>query len=295
MDTDKKDPALQGDPTADTPKDQPSASPTPDSVDTKKDQVDTSTPTDATTEDKEAIKAKREEGKLQQVQKEKKELEESHAKLKTQSENVNKALMSDPKQLKWALMNTSGKTEEEADQVVRQYHPDWKKEEGGEDTKPEEAKPQPVDQLTEVAGYELLEEKKAEILEKQRLAQEYYKEHYENKPEASPERYDLVLKRAKILSKEGLSPKEALAEAHRREYDFNKIIKEAEERGENKSLAEMSSISSSTMRSPSGTTTKGSEPEPDVPAAEWRDALANGFTDKAEYVMYRDNPRVGVE
>lgn len=286
----------QGKTNADT-SDNQTTSPVTDTADTK----DTAKVSESTTQeaeivdDKEELKKKREEGKLQQEQKEK-------AELQAQLNRVQKWAAQDPDRLYDGYVNTSGLSKEDAARNVKQLHPDWKepiegeRESEGVQTPPEQQQ-QPVDPLYQQAAASAIEKEKALLIKKGEAAQKFRTDN----PDVTPSRFGLILGLAEDLKGEAdsrgdlMSHEESIKKANETMFNSDKLIKEAEERGENRGLAEASSIASSIKKSPTGANIKTDGAEPEVPDSEWRAAQSQGFKNKAEYVFYRDNPNVSVE
>lgn len=236
----------------------------------------------------EITRMKREYGKLQQVQKE-------MQKLQSQYGTVSNWIMRDPVTYKKALMETSNYTEYEADQIVRQQHPNWQGSFTTQNTGQAQSPmvrqpaftPDPVKQL---AAQELLAEKEAKIRSRQDSIRDFINEH----TELSNEEHNLIFQAAGMIernSKGSMTPKEAIELAYKRNFKPELLLKEAEETGELKGLSQASSIASSISTPPKGSITK-SVKEPYVPEDEWSMAQSMGFKSKSEYALYRDNSRL---
>jgi len=90
-----------------------------------------------------------------------------------------------------------------------------------------------------------------------------------------------------------LKPDEALNLAYKRNIKTEDLIQEARDESRLEGLATAASLEAGKMSSPTGKASQGSN-EPQVPADEWKQAQEVGFTDKAEWIIYRDNPKVQV-
>jgi hypothetical protein len=237
---------------------------------------------------KEYENLKREKGKLKQVQEQLKQLQN----VKSQYDNVSSWIAKDPERLKNALIETSGYTPEQAEQYVNQMR---KQSADSSLTKTnEQPQTQYVDPLDRLADEELRREKKNLIIKRQNALKKFIEDNQTSEKPLSPIDLELVYTFAgRLESSNGLPTEQALDEAKRRLFQSDKLIESAREEGELQGLATASSIGSSIMSSPLGTQPKRPI-EPNVPNNEWETAQSYGFTDKAEYVLYRDNPAVGV-
>lgn len=239
----------------------------------------------------EIIRMKREYGKLQQVQKE-------LQKLQSQYGTVSNWIMRDPVTYKKALMETSNYTEYEADQIVRQRHPNWQSsfttQNTGQVQNPTVQQPMfTPDPVKQLAAQELLAEKEAKIRDRQNSIRDFINEH----TELSNEEHNLIFQAAGMIernSKGSMTPKEAIELAYKRNFKPELLLKEAEENGELKGLSQASSIASSISTPPKGSINK-SVKEPYVPEDEWIMAQSMGFKSKSEYSLYRDNSRLVID
>jgi len=233
---------------------------------------------------KEVERLKREAGKLRQVQEQLKQL-------KNQYDNVSSWVASDPARLKEALVNTSGYTPEQADQYIAQHFQNRK---DSSLTKTQEQPQAYVDPLDQLADQEARSFYKVKVVNRQQAIQKFIDNNLSSEKPLPSTDLDILFSYAGRLEKvNGLAPEQAIEEANKVLFNREELIKNAEEQGELRGLATASSVGSSTMSSPLGTQPKRTV-EPDIPAQEWEEAQRAGFTDKAEYVLYRDNPRVGV-
>jgi hypothetical protein len=234
---------------------------------------------------KEYENLKREKGKLKQVQEQLKQL-------KNQYDSVTSWVSSDADRLKEALVHTSGYTPEQADQYVAQYFQNRK------DSSLTKTQVQPqsqyVDPLDQLADQEARSFYKVKVINRQQAIQKFIDDNQSSEKPLPGADLDLLFSYAGRLEKSGgLSPEQAISEANKVLFNRDELIKNAQEEGELRGLATASSIGSSVMSGPLGTQPKRTV-EPEVPSAEWEEAQSLGFKDKAEYVLYRDNPRVGV-
>ncbi len=221
------------------------------------------------------LAAKREYGKLQQVQKE-------MDALKRQYESVSGWIAKDPERYKQALIETSGYSDYEAEQLTKSVYPTWQ-------NTNVQSQPQ-VDPVKKMAAEELLAEREAKIRKRESSIKEFLYEH----PELNKEQALLVFSAGGLIERSSdgrLSPKEAIEEAYRRNFKPESIAREAEERGELRGLSQASSIASSIQSPPRGTLPQ-TEKEPNIPEDEWKAAQSMGFKSKSEYALYRDNDRL---
>ena len=224
--------------------------------------------------------AKREYGKLQQVQKE-------MDALKKQYESVSDWVARDPARYKQALIDTSGYTEYEAEQLTKQVYPTWQ---GANVQQQPQQGYQQVDPVKKMAAEELLAEREAKIKQRESSIKTFISEH----PELNREQALLVFQAGGMIERasEGkLTPREAIELAYKRNFKPESISKEAEELGELRGLSQASSVASSIYSPPRGTTPKASQ-EPNIPDDEWIAAQNMGFKSKSEYALYRDNDRL---
>ena len=235
---------------------------------------------------KEYENLKREKGKLKQVQAQLKQLE----RYKNQYENVSSWIAKDPERLKNALIETSGYTPEQAEQYVSQLRPNH----NDSSLTKTQIQPQYVDPLDQLADQEARRYYKTKVINRQEAIKKFIDDNQVSDNPLPSNKLDILFSYAGTLeTEEGLSPEQSIAEAHKALFNRQALIKDAEEQGELRGLATASSIGSSVMSSPLGTQPKKTV-EPEVPTQEWEEAQRAGFTDKAEYILYRDNPRVGV-
>jgi len=233
---------------------------------------------------KEYENLKREKGKLKQVQEQLKQL-------KGQYENVSGWVAKDPERLKNALIETSGYTPEQAEQYVSQFR---QPQTDSSLTKTQGESQAYVDPLDQLADQEARSVAKVRVVNRQQAIQKFIDDNQGNESPLENDDLEVLFARAgKLERKEGLTPAEAIKKAYTKIFDSDKLIEEAREEGELSGLATASSVGSSVMSSPLGTQPKRTA-EPNVPNDEWETAQSLGFKDKAEYVLYRDNPSVGV-
>lgn len=236
---------------------------------------------------KEYARLKSEEGRLKQVR-------EQLNQIKNQYDTVTTWVAKDANRMKDALINTSGYTEEQADAYIKQYYKD-RSSLTTEGQQTQQAQQTYVDPLDQLADQEMKRDYRKKAMDRRDVNLKFLQENQTSDNPLPAYKLDLLFTLAGTLeSEENLTPEQSLREAKDRLYNKNKLIKDAREEGELQGLATASGVGSSIVSGSLGTQPRVKN-EPFVSDDEWKIAQELGaFKDKTEYVLYRDNPQIGV-